>query len=92
MGWSQQLVGSVSLSHEDVESILDAINAGHAIPGCSRSKQSWGWSSECDIAKEPGENVRFSGSWSLSGRTDLPERFAEEAKRRRLQVKLTTRT
>lgn len=81
MGWSQRLHGTEVMEDEEVEAILDAIEAKHVIPEMTWTKQSWGWSTECDITKSKGEPVRFSGA-GFSFDTNLPERFKGEAERR----------
>lgn len=78
MSWSKYL--SVDLSPEEVEEVLDAIDATGIIDG-KWSKQSWGWSSECDISLDNGK-VCFSGI-EFSRDSMLPERFRREVEERR---------
>jgi hypothetical protein len=94
MGWSQELSDSEKITDEELESILVEIDAQHtlSIPGWGWSKQSWGWSTECDISRRDFDRlVIFSGAW-FSFETDLPQRFEAAARLRGHSVTLGERT
>jgi len=77
MGWS--INTKLKMNKEEVEQVLKAIKAKHIIPGMEGySKQSWGWSSECDISLRDGFVV-FSGANFSEGCT-LPNRFRAKAR------------
>ncbi|MFW9872339.1 MAG: hypothetical protein ACFFG0_04490 [Candidatus Thorarchaeota archaeon] len=67
------------MSEQEVESVLDAINAKGFIPELGGySKQDWGWSAECDISLYNGVVV-FSGAYFSEG-CRLPDRFRRKAR------------
>lgn len=76
MGWSQTLEFP-DVDADIVETILGEIDA-HPPFGGPVITNEWGWTAECDVRVGDHE-VLFSGSWSISGDTDLPERFLDRA-------------
>jgi hypothetical protein len=78
MSWHQKLDGTEQMTDKEIEVILEAIDAKHIIPGMSWSRQTWGWSTECDIIKHKDDSLCFTGAGFSFG-TDLPERFEKQA-------------
>jgi len=76
MGWS--IYTKLKMAEEDVEKVLNAINARGIVPGIDYSKQGWGWSAECDISLSNGFVV-FSGAYFSEG-CSLPNKFRRKAR------------
>jgi len=75
MSWSRYT--RLKLTDKEIEHILEEIKAKGIFGTWTR--QSWGWSTECDISKNE-YGITFSGA-GFSRRTTLPDRFIRYAKK-----------
>jgi hypothetical protein len=89
VGWCQTLKSSSKITNEEVDQILKKIGAKNFMGLSGRT--SWGWSVDCDIQRDEKGNILFSGSWTISGETKLPQEFAQVANGMGYKVTLTKR-